>query len=52
MMDSEVIDGIEADEDILTVAVADDVLERAAATDGRIVTLIYCTQDYFSCWPQ
>ncbi len=52
MMDSEVIHGIEADEDILILDVADDVLERAAASDGRIVTLVYCTQDYFSCWPQ
>ncbi len=52
MMKSEVINGIEADEVILSPDVADDVLERAAATDGRIVTLVYCTQDYFSCWPQ
>jgi hypothetical protein len=36
------------DEDILIFDVPDEVLKRAAVTDGRIVTLIYCT-DPVSC---
>ncbi len=42
----------ERDEDVLIADVPDDALERAAITDGRVVTLVYCTNDYFSCWPQ
>lgn len=52
MMDSEVSGLFETDEDIFACYVTDDALERAAVTDGRIVTIVYCTQDYFSCWPQ
>ncbi len=52
MTDNQLTQASEVDEDILAFDVADDALERAAVTDGRIVTLIYCSQDYFSCWPQ
>ncbi len=39
----------ETDEHILIFNVSDDELERAAAvTDGRVTTMIYCTQD-LSC---
>ncbi len=49
MMDSKVSSLIETDESILTFDVPDDALERAAMTDGCIVTLINCTQDWYTC---
>jgi hypothetical protein len=52
MTDNQLTQVSEPDEDVLILDVPDDALERAAVTDGRIVTLIYCSQDYFSCWPQ
>jgi hypothetical protein len=53
MMDSETNGFIEADEDILTVDVSDNALERAAVSDGRIVTLVTCTGNWYNCgWPQ
>jgi hypothetical protein len=44
----------ETDEDILTFNISDDELERAATVaEGRIVTLMYCTQAWYNCgWPQ
>lgn len=48
-MDNDANGVIETGEDILVVDLPDDALERAAAADGRIVTLVYCTQDSLSC---
>jgi hypothetical protein len=36
-------DLLELDEQILTFAIPDEVLERAAATEQQAVTWIYCT---------
>ena len=42
----------ETDEAILTFDVPDDALERAAAvTDGREMTIAYCTDWYHCGWP-
>jgi hypothetical protein len=50
-MDNEARSLNEPDDDILTVDVPDEALERAAAVaDGRVLTLIACTQD-LSCGP-
>jgi hypothetical protein len=34
----------EPDENILTLDVSDDALERAAGAEGRAMTVVYCTQ--------
>ncbi len=52
MTDIQVTEVSEPDEDVFILDVPDDALERAALSDGRIVTLVYCTNDYFSCLPQ
>ncbi len=52
MTDIQVTQVSESDEDVFILDVPDDALERAALSDGRIVTLVYCTNDYFSCLPQ
>jgi hypothetical protein len=50
-MDNDARNLNEPDDDILTVNVPDAALERAAAVaDGRVLTLIACTQD-LSCGP-
>jgi hypothetical protein len=53
MTDNQLIRLPETDEDVLIFNVSDDALERAAAvTDGRVMTVAYCTQDWISCgWP-
>jgi hypothetical protein len=52
-MDSVVSGLAETDEDVLTIDVPDDALERAAGIpDGRAFTLAYCTHDWVACgWP-
>jgi siroheme synthase len=40
---------VEADEQILTSDVPDDVLERAASTEQNALTMLYCTSDWYSC---
>jgi hypothetical protein len=42
----------EIDEDVLAFDIPDDALERAAAaTNGRAITIAYCTQWYDCGWP-
>ena len=42
----------ETGEDILTFAVPDEAVERAAAvTGGRAMTIAYCTHWYECGWP-
>ena len=42
----------DADEEILTLDVSDDVLERAGS-EQNAVTWVYCTHGYHYCeWPQ
>jgi hypothetical protein len=46
---------IESDEKILTFDVSDEALERAASTEPRASTLVYCTNGWYwyDCnWPQ
>jgi hypothetical protein len=51
-MDNEENDLAEFDEDILTLDVQDDALERAAvASGGQAVTIGYCTHWYHCNWP-
>ena len=52
-MDTVVSIVVETGEDILTVEVPDDVLERAAvATEVQITTIGVCTYWYPCNWPQ
>jgi hypothetical protein len=51
-MHSEIRELSETGEDILTFAVADEALERAAAvTDGQAMTIAYCTNWHECGWP-
>jgi hypothetical protein len=46
-------DLLELDEQVLNVAIPDEVLERAATAEQQAVTLAYCTNAWQSCdWPQ
>jgi len=52
-MDTDASTVAETDEDILTFAVLDDVLERAAAVSGvQVTTIGVCTYWYPCNWPQ
>jgi hypothetical protein len=52
-MDSDVSEFAETDADILTFDVADDALERAAGGVAPVLTLAFCTNDWYNCtWPQ
>jgi hypothetical protein len=53
-MDRDVSDRTETDEDILTLDVPDDALERTAGSaDGKALTWVYCTHSWYNCgWPQ
>jgi hypothetical protein len=45
-------DVAETDDDILTLEIADDVLERAAAGAGvQVTTIGLCTHWYHCSWP-
>jgi hypothetical protein len=48
-MNKEMTSQAEADEQILTSDVPDDVLERAASTEQNALTMLYCTADWYSC---
>jgi hypothetical protein len=49
-MDSDVNGLVETDENILTVDVPDDALERATGgMDGKITTYVYCTYAWYIC---
>jgi hypothetical protein len=49
VMDGEIKSQAEADEDILTFDIADDILERAA--NAQAYTLVYCTHPWQCPWP-
>jgi hypothetical protein len=49
VMNKEKVSQVEADEQILTTDVPDDVLERAASTEQNALTMLYCTTDWYSC---
>jgi hypothetical protein len=52
-MDSEVNHEAGFNEEILTFDVPDDALERAATTEQKAHTWIYCTYAWYNCgWPQ
>ena len=52
-MNKEMISQVEADEEILTFDVSDDVLERIGGADQKAVTWAYCTHAWHYCeWPQ
>jgi hypothetical protein len=49
----EMMSQAEADEEILTLDVSDDLLERAGSIEPNAVTWVYCTHGYHYCeWPQ
>jgi hypothetical protein len=48
-MNKEKVSKVEADEEILTSDVPDDVLERAASAEQNALTMLYCTTDWYSC---
>jgi len=39
----------ESDEKILTFEVPDEALERAANAEQNAFTMLYCTNDWYSC---
>ena len=46
-------DLLELDEQVLSVAIPDEELERAASAEQQAVTLVHCTNAWQSCdWPQ
>jgi hypothetical protein len=49
VMNKEKVSQVEADEQILTTDVPDDVLERAASIEQNALTMLYCTTDWYSC---
>ena len=54
-MDNRVKSQTEADEEMLTVNIPDETLERAASVEQQAVTWAYCTNGYYwyDCnWPQ
>jgi hypothetical protein len=53
-MDRDVADQTETEEDMLTLDVSDDALERTAIIgQGKALTWAYCTHGWYDCgWPQ
>jgi hypothetical protein len=53
-MDRDVADQGEIDQDMLTLDVPDDALERTAASgEAKALTWMYCTHVWYNCgWPQ
>jgi hypothetical protein len=52
-MDNVVLSELELDEQILTLAISDEVLERAATAEQSAATWVYCTHAWHYCdWPQ
>jgi hypothetical protein len=52
-MDNEVIGQAKSDQDVLAFDVPDDALERAASTEPKAHTWVYCTFAWYNCgWPQ
>jgi len=48
-MNIDVYSQAEADEQILTFDIPDDVLERAASAEQRVFTMLYCTNPWYNC---
>jgi hypothetical protein len=48
-VDNGAISQAESDEQILTSDVPDGVLERTASAEQNAFTMIYCTNDWYSC---
>jgi hypothetical protein len=48
-MDSEAIRQTETDDDILSLDVSDDALERASTAEQKAFTLVYCTNPWYNC---
>ena len=48
-MDNWVSSQAESDEKILTPDVSDGALERAASAEQNAFTMLYCTNDWYSC---
>jgi hypothetical protein len=52
-MNKEVISQAEADDEILTFDIPDDVLERTGNAEHNAITWVYCTHAWQYCdWPQ
>jgi hypothetical protein len=53
-MDRDVANRAETEEDMLTLDVSDDALERTAIIgQGNALTWVYCTHAWYNCgWPQ
>lgn len=53
-VDRDLVDRAETEEDMLTLDVSDDALERTAIIgQGNALTWVYCTQVWYNCgWPQ
>jgi hypothetical protein len=48
-MDNGLISQAESDEEILIFDVPDEALERAASAEPNAFTVLYCTNDWYSC---
>ncbi len=48
-MDNEVINQAEGDDEILTFDILDDALERAASAEQNAFTVVFCTNDWYTC---
>jgi hypothetical protein len=48
-MGNEAITQAEADEEILSFDISDEVLEQAANAEQTAFTLFYCTNNWYSC---
>jgi hypothetical protein len=48
VVEREVIGQAEADEPILTFYIPDQALERAASTEPKAFTLVYCTNPWYN----
>jgi hypothetical protein len=52
-MDNKVISQAEGDEEVLTLDIPDDALERAANAERKAFTVVHCTNSWYDCgWPQ
>jgi hypothetical protein len=48
-MNSDAFSQSEADEQILTFDIPDDVLERTANAEQNAFTMMYCTSPWYNC---
>jgi hypothetical protein len=52
-MNKELMGQAKADEEIPSLDVPDDVLERLGSAEQKAVTWVYCTNAWYYCeWPQ